>query len=616
MSSYCVNPLCQARENPDGAENCLACGTSLVLNNRIRLLKPLKELTGNIFTYTETFEVEDAGNKWEERRRRVMKVLKWDSPELVKMIEVESLALRRIHHPCVPYSTVDDYFIFEPENSPFTFRCLVMDKFDGQNLAEWLQSNGRISQSTAVDWLKQLVEILDIVHHTEFFHRDIKPSNIILQPNGKLALVDFGTARRITDTYLAKISASGGTSTRMGNYEITVVVTHGYTPLEQIRGKAVPQSDFYALGRTLVTLVTGKSLMQIPEDIERGQLYWRKYAPQIDKPFADLLDELMAKSPTGRPQTTEIILRRLERLPLQSKINKVVKSKIFQISIVTLGIISLINIYNVLRPTIAQELLNQGKKAQQENRLDDAENSFRRAIAFKPDTAKLVSEFYVQQADRRSIPLEEAKKYYELAIKYNSQSDVAYNNLGLVCQRLQDFQCVENSYAVLFKLKPNSWEAHYGLGNFYDDLGKYDLAQEQYNLAILNNKLALDAVSNLARIKNLQREYDAAIKIAKEGLTKAKEPALRAALYKSIGWAKLEQKKYIEAKNNLEKAKELDFKRTDTYCLLAQTQEALKEINDARMSWEVCLISESNLPEVQRWRIQILNRLLGDVKPE
>nr|WP_242054248.1 serine/threonine-protein kinase [Nostoc parmelioides] len=532
------------------------------------------------------------------------------------MIEVESLALRRIHHPCVPYSTVDDYFIFEPENSPFTFRCLVMDKFEGQNLAEWLQSNGRISQSTAVDWLKQLVEILDIVHHTEFFHRDIKPSNIILQPNGKLALIDFGTARKITDTYLAKVSASGGTTTRMGNYEITAVVTQGYTPLEQIRGKAVPQSDFYALGRTLVTLVTGKSLVQIPQDIETGNLHWRKYAPQIDKPFADLLDELMAQSPIGRPQTTEIILKRLERLPLQSKINKVVKSKIFQISIVTLGIISLINIYNVLRPSIAQDLLNQGKKAQQENRLDDAENSFRQAIALKPDMAKLVSEFYVQQADKRSIPLEEAKKYYELAIKYNPQSDVAHNNLGLVCQTLQDFQCVENSYAVLFKLKPNSWEAHYGLGNFYDDLGKYDLAQEQYKLAILNNKLALDAVSNLARIKNLQREYDAAIEIAEGGLTKAKDPALRAALYKSIGWAKLEQKKYIEAKNNLEKAKELDFKRTDTYCLLAQTQEALKEINDARMLWEVCLISESNLPEVQRWRIQILNRLLGDIKVE
>jgi len=325
--SYCINPICPARENPDEATSCLACGTPLVLNGRIRLLKPLKEPTGNIFSYTDTFEVEDAGDESEESGPlvRVMKVSKWNSPELVKMIEIESLALRRIYHPGVPYSGVNDCFIFEPENSPFTFRCLVMDKFEGQNLAEWLQSNGRISQSTAVDWLKQLVEILDVVHHTEFFHRDIKPSNIILQPDGKLALIDFGAARRITDTYLAKVSASGGTDTRVGNYEITKVITDGYSPIEQIRGKAVPQSDFYALGRTLVTLVTGKPLLQIRQDIKTGKLHWRKYAPQIDKPFADLLDELMAESPTNRPQTTEIILKRLERLPLQSKINQLVK---------------------------------------------------------------------------------------------------------------------------------------------------------------------------------------------------------------------------------------------------------------------------------------------------
>ncbi|QLE59602.1 protein kinase [Nostoc sp. TCL26-01] len=615
MPSYCINPLCEARENPEDAENCLACGTSLVLNGRFRLLRPLRS-TKNLLTYTEIFEVEDAGNKWEEPKRRVMKVLKWNDPQLVRMIERESIALRRLRHPCVPYSTVDDFFIFEPNNSPFTLRCLVMDKFEGQDLAQWLQSNDKISQSIAIDWFKQLVEILDIVHHTEFFHRDIKPSNIILQPSGKLALVDFGAVRRITDTYLAKISASGGTSTRMGSYEITSVATPCYTPLEQIHGKAVPQSDFYALGRTLVTLVTGVPLINISEDIETGKLNWRKHAPQIDKPFADFLDELMAKSPTQRPQTTEIIMQKLEQLPLQSKINRVIKSKWFKIGVIILGSVSLVSLYNVSRPIIAEYLVNQGKKAQQENRFDDAKSDFHKAVNFEPEVTKLVSEFYVEQADRRNISPEDAKKYYELAIKFNPKNDVAYNNLGLLCQRLQDFGCVDKSYAVLFKLKPNSWEAHYGLGNFYDDLGKYDLAEKQYKLAIKNSELALDAISNLARIQNLQGKYEDAIKTAKSGLQKAKETELKAALYKSIGWARFEQKKYQEAKKNLEKAKKLDFKRTDTFCLLAQVQEAVNEINAARISWEVCLIVDSNLPEVQRWRLQILKRLLGDFVPE
>ncbi|MEN2383858.1 MAG: serine/threonine-protein kinase [Gloeotrichia echinulata DEX184] len=299
MPCYCINPLCEQRQNPDDAEICLSCGTSLVINNRIRLLKPLRELSENPFTYNEIFEIDDAGTQWNPgRKRRVMKVMKWSSPRFVELIEREALALQLISHPNIPQTNgIDDFFTFVPNKSPLTLRCLVMDKFEGQNLEEWIKSHEPISQSLALDWLRQLVEILDLVHHTEFFHRDIKPGNIILQPDGKLALIDFGTARRITDTYLAKVSASGGTDTRLGKYEITTVVSHYYTPLEQIYGKAVPQSDFYALGRTFVRLVTGIPLMQLPTNRDRERLIWRDKAPQIDKPFADFIDELMAPVP-------------------------------------------------------------------------------------------------------------------------------------------------------------------------------------------------------------------------------------------------------------------------------------------------------------------------------
>ncbi|WP_167407676.1 hypothetical protein [Nostoc flagelliforme] len=61
----------------------------------------------------------------------------------------------------------------------------------------------------------------------------------------------------------------------------------------------------------------------------------------------------------------------------------------------------------------------------------------------------------------------------------------------------------------------------------------------------------------------------------------------------------------------MEKSTKLDA-RTDAYCLLAQAQEALGEINDARLTWEICLIAESNQLEVQQWRLQILKRLLGE----
>ncbi|WP_375491653.1 tetratricopeptide repeat protein [uncultured Nostoc sp.] len=625
MSCYCINPLCDQRQNPDNIENCLFCGTALLINDRIRLIKPLRALTQELFTYMEVFEVEDAGTQWNPvREQRIMKVLRWGSPKMVELIEQEALTLQLIHHPRIPKSTLDDFFTFVPNDTQLTLRCLVMDKVEGQSLEKWIEFNGRISQSLALEWFRQLIEILHDVHRSNFFHRDIKPSNIILQPNGQLSLIDFGVARRVTDTYLAKISGSGGTNTgRGGRYGITSVVTPGYTSLEQIEGRAVPQSDFFALGRTLVHLVTATPPIDLSKDPKTGNLLWRKDAPQIDKPFADFIDELMAPLPGQRPQTTEVILQRLERLPFKSKLNRVVKSNSFRLSVGILAFLSLTGLFYASRPVIADCFFKQGVKNQKENRFPDAQRNFKIAIQYNPKLTDSVSKFYFEQADRSQVAPEVAKEYYELAIKFNSQDESAYNNLALVCQRLRDFNCVNNSYESLFKLKPNSWEGHYNLGNFYDDQQKYDLAEQQYQLAIENSNEAVYAISNLSRLKNLNGEYDAAITLALQGLEnlknvkllKDKNLELQAALYKSLGWSRLKQKRYIEAKNYLQRARRL-FPRTDTYCLLAQVQEVLGEINDARISWEVCLIAQSSLPEVQEWREQVLRRLLGDIVPK
>ncbi|BAY73303.1 TPR repeat-containing serine/threonine protein kinase (plasmid) [Trichormus variabilis NIES-23] len=253
MSCYCINPLCQQRQNIDDADKCASCGTSLLINERIRLVKPLRELD-NPFSDNEIFEVEDSGTQWNPgHKRRVMKILKRSSPQFVERFEREVLALQLISHSNIPQTNgIDDCFMLEPENSIFKFRCLVMDKIEGENLEEWIETHPPISQALALDWLEQIVAILDIVHHTEFFHRDIKPANIILDPDGQLYLIDFGAVRQITDTYLAKVSSTGGTDVTISSYEITKVISHYYSPLEQVHGHAVPQSDFYALGRTMV----------------------------------------------------------------------------------------------------------------------------------------------------------------------------------------------------------------------------------------------------------------------------------------------------------------------------------------------------------------------------
>ncbi|AUB44203.1 Tetratricopeptide (plasmid) [Nostoc flagelliforme CCNUN1] len=610
---YCINPLCKQRQNPDDVNHCLFCGTSLLINDRICLVKPLRELTENPFSYMEVFEVDDAGTQWNPgRKQRVMKVLKWNTPKLVDLIERESLTLRLIEHPCIPKSTIDDFFTFIPNNSSLTLHCLIMDKFEGENLEQWLESNGRISQSVALQWLRQLVEILDEVHRTEIFHRDIKPSNIILQSSGQLALIDFGVARRVTDTYLAKVSGSGGSSTgRGGRYEITSVSTPRYSPLEQVNGQAVPQSDFYALGRTFVQLVTGIQLMDLPINKKTGNLIWREQTPQIDKPFADFLDELMAPLPGQRPQTTRVILQRLEKLPQQIKNYRLANSKVFQYSKYTLMILGFIGGVFLSIPLAANYLVTQGEKLEAANNSPAAQNFFYWAIKIRPQSNRTISSFYFNKGVRSTKDLGLAKKYYELAIKYNNRDADAYTNLAFVCQQLNQNDCAIKNYENSFKFKPDNWESRFGLALFYDDRRMYDLAEKQYKLAIEMSREAIPAINNLSRLKILDGKYNVAIALAKSGLQKTENIQLQSTLYKNLGWAKLELKRYAEAKADLEKSTKLDA-RTDAYCLLAQAQEALGEINDARLTWEICLIAESNQLEVQQWRLQILKRLLGE----
>ncbi|MHC5854396.1 protein kinase domain-containing protein [Nostoc sp.] len=611
MSFYCINPLCEQRKNPDNIQTCLSCGTTLLINNRIRLLKPLRELTYDPRSYFEVFEVDDAGTKWHPvRERRVMKVLKWNSTRLRELIHREFRVLRLIQHPNIPQCDVDDFFSFVPNNSLLELCCLVMDKIKGQNLEEWIKENEPISQAQALEWLRQLVEILDVVHHTEFFHRDIKPANIILQPKGELALIDFGTARRISDTYLAKVSASGGTDTKVGNYEITTVVSYYYTPLEQVYGKAVPQSDFFALGRTFVRLVTGTSLTRLPIDKKTGRLIWRNKASQIDKPFADFLDELMAPMPGQRPPTTEVILQRLKILPQQSKIYRVTRSKTFRISaVIGFMILIVFGTFKVLLPLRAKYLVSQGEKAEAANNFQIAEEFFDSAIKINSQARYTISKFYFEKGLRSTKSLELAKRYYELSIKYNDTNVESYNNLGVVCKQLHDSTCVIDSYEKAFKLTSDNWEGHYGLGTYYDERMKYDLAEQQYQLAIKINRQAIIAINNLSRVKILQGDYNTAISLAQEGLQKTINPRWQAVLYKNLGWAKFEQKKYSEAKQYLQKAKELDIQRTSTHCLLAKVQGILGDFDNSWLSWEACLLTESREPEVLIWRAEIIERL-------
>ncbi|OYD96523.1 hypothetical protein CDG76_07035 [Nostoc sp. 'Peltigera membranacea cyanobiont' 210A] len=309
--SLCINPNCQNTDNPDNLLRCQSCGSELLLEGCYRVTRAISQ--GG---FAKTFEVSDRG------KLKILKVLTLNQTKAVSLFQQEAEVLKRLNHPGIP--NAEEYFKFFPQNSQEPVHCLVMDKIEGENLHEWLEKRGNrpISEKQAVLWLTQLANILHEVHQQQFFHRDIKPSNIMLTVEGELVLIDFGIAREITGTYEKKQAAG----------QITKFVSDGYAPLEQINGHAVPQSDFFALGRTFVHLLTGKYPLELMDD-PYGDPYtaglnWRVETNHISPLLADFIDHLMMRPVKDRPANTQVILERLLEINETLYPVKLTKSKL------------------------------------------------------------------------------------------------------------------------------------------------------------------------------------------------------------------------------------------------------------------------------------------------
>ncbi len=258
------------------------------------------------------------GSTWKVDDQGIIKALKvleldYQIPKVAKLFQQEATILSQLQHPGIPKVEPDGFFHCKLAEYPQPIRCLVMELIQGCNLQAWMQQHSHqpISQTLAIAWLRQLLDILDAVHSQNFFHRDIKPSNIMLKPDGQLVLIDFGIARSTTtDTYAQKLRGEGDVAGTVG----TNFVSRGYSAPEQVYGAARPVSDFYSLGRTFVFFFTGRDPIQHHWNDDTETLLWRENAPQISQSLADVIDWCMNVSVKQRPQTVQDILERLDQI--------------------------------------------------------------------------------------------------------------------------------------------------------------------------------------------------------------------------------------------------------------------------------------------------------------
>jgi len=304
--SYCINPRCSEPSDPGNLNNriCRNCGSLLLLQGRYQVMRLLSDTSGFGMVY----------EAYQGAIPKILKVLKPkhnNNPKVIELFQQEAAVLSQLNHPGIPQVESDGYFQFIPQGGE-PLHCIIMEKIDGLNLKQWMRQQGNhpISESQALNWLKQLIEILHLVHRKNYFHRDIKPENIMLRPTGQLVLIDFGTARELTYTYLAEVGGAGN---------VTKISSAGYTPPEQEKGHAVPQSDFYALGRTLVYLLTAKSVTDPSMyDPLTDRCNWREQISGLSSPLADLIDKLMSPTAATRHKTTQDIIDELATISVSS----------------------------------------------------------------------------------------------------------------------------------------------------------------------------------------------------------------------------------------------------------------------------------------------------------
>ncbi len=398
--SYCLNPDCQRpNANPTEASFCQGCGSSLVLRNRYRAIKPIGQ--GG---FGRTFLAVDKGKPTQPRC-----VIKQSLPQAqgtnnaqkaAELFEREAVQLDELgKHPRIPELLA--YFV--EDNRQY----LVQEFIDGQNLAQVLEAEGAFQETQIWDLFSSLLPILQFIHTRQVIHRDIKPENIIRRSDGQLVLVDFGASKYATGTVMLK------TGTTLGTPE--------YIAPEQALGKTTFASDLYSLGVTCIHLLTKVSPFELFDTGEDAWV-WQKYL--VNNPVSDqlsfIIEKLIQKATNRRYQSVEDVTKDLS-VPRPSKLD-------------------------------AEDYYNQGIEKSKQGNNTEAIERFTKVLSINPnhaDAYKFRGLAYSKQGDNQ-LAIADFQKAADLYLKRENtvdyQDTVGYIRklqLATLQQQVQNWRCIQ-----------------------------------------------------------------------------------------------------------------------------------------------------------------------------
>jgi serine/threonine-protein kinase len=285
---------CTHDGNPSGTLFCIHCGLPVKVEKTIRQYQVLRVLgRGGMGTTYLVWHPSPAvlPSGRPQEALRVLKEMNADMahiPKARELFEREASTLQTLEHSGIP--KFYDFFVEAGK------KYLVMALLHGQDLEQRIRKQGAVSAQQAIDWMMQTCDVLDYLHNhrTPIIHRDIKPGNLLVQTrNNRIAVLDFGAVKAV----------GMPSSTRIG--------AEGYAAPEQAQGRPVTQSDLYAIGPSLIFLITGENPSRLYKKSSQGYRYVLDDYPAITPPLRHVIARVTALRASDRYSTAKELAQAL-----------------------------------------------------------------------------------------------------------------------------------------------------------------------------------------------------------------------------------------------------------------------------------------------------------------
>ena len=235
-----------------------------------------------------------------------------NDPERIARFHREARVAASLNHPNVAaiygFEDIDDVHF------------LVMELVEGRSLAERLKS-GPLPIDETVRIAAQIAEGLEAAHETGVVHRDLKPANVVITPDGKAKILDFGLAKALDGERPAVDLELSPTVSAHHTTPGTVMGTASYMSPEQARGRPVDRrTDIWSLGCVLYECLTGERAFEgetatdiLAKVIERDPT-WEALPARTPARLRELVARCLEKDPRRRIRDAGDVLIELERI--------------------------------------------------------------------------------------------------------------------------------------------------------------------------------------------------------------------------------------------------------------------------------------------------------------